>query len=471
MGVIPKTEYRTVKLLRYVTAWDYFIMSCEAIFIAFIIYYTVEEVLEIKKHRISYFASVWNNLDLVVILNAAICIALSIASIITINGKLEDLLDTPDVFADFTSLGDTMKNINNAIAVNVFFAWIKLFKYISFNKTMTQLSSTLARCAGDVMGFGVMFFIVFFAFAQLGYLLFGTQVKDFSTFSDGIFTLLRTILGDFDFHAIESANRILGPVYFLSYVFFVFFVLLNMFLAIINDTYSEVKAEIAAQKNEFEIGDYFKRGYNNMLGHIGGRNKYIDIENALKLAGSDGVVTYEEIRQNLKKCNFSDMEIEMFFARYDKDGNFVFTPEETNEILNDISYDRVDRPDAAPENSRSNSGKEARSARSARIMADGERRKSMAQGGISGEEFQVLEKRVERMEKSVGSICTKIDAVLAKLETMEKGKNKRKKLFDTMTSNEEVDDQTKRQEMEAKIRKELEHWDSSRPSTSDSVNN
>ena len=81
----------------------------------------------------------------------------------------------------------------------------------------------------------------------------------------------------------------------------IIFVFQNMFLAIINDTYSEVKAEIAAQKNEFEIGDYFKRGYNNMLGHIGGRNKYIDIENALKLAGSDGVVTYEEIRQNLKK--------------------------------------------------------------------------------------------------------------------------------------------------------------------------
>ena len=33
-----------------------------------------------------------------------------------------------------------------------------------------------------------------------------------------------------------------------------------MFLAIINDTYSEVKAEIAAKRNEFEIGDYFKVG-------------------------------------------------------------------------------------------------------------------------------------------------------------------------------------------------------------------
>ena len=32
-----------------------------------------------------------------------------------------------------------------------------------------------------------------------------------------------------------------------------------MFLAIINDTYSEVKAEISMQKSEFEISDYFKR--------------------------------------------------------------------------------------------------------------------------------------------------------------------------------------------------------------------
>ena len=65
--------------------------------------------------------------------------------------------------------------------------------------------------------------------ATLHYLFNGVsilQVKAFSNFDDAVFTLLRTILGDFDFHAIESANRFLGPIYFLSYVFFVFFVLL-----------------------------------------------------------------------------------------------------------------------------------------------------------------------------------------------------------------------------------------------------
>ena len=52
------------------------------------------------------------------------------------------------------------------------------------------------------------------------------------------------ILGDFNFRDIERANYVLGPIYFLSYIFFVFFVLLNMFLAIINDTYGVVKADL-----------------------------------------------------------------------------------------------------------------------------------------------------------------------------------------------------------------------------------
>jgi hypothetical protein len=51
---------------------------------------------------------------------------------------------------------------------------------------MTQLSSTLAGCAKDIAGFAVMFYIVFFAYAQFGYLLFGSLLKDYSTFSNAL---------------------------------------------------------------------------------------------------------------------------------------------------------------------------------------------------------------------------------------------------------------------------------------------
>ena len=38
-----------------------------------------------------------------------------------------------------------------------------------------------------------------------------------------------------------------------------------MFLAIINDSYVVVKEEIQNEKEDFEVEDYLKRGYNNML--------------------------------------------------------------------------------------------------------------------------------------------------------------------------------------------------------------
>lgn len=117
------------------------------------------------------------------------------------------------------------------------------------------------------------------------------------------FTLFRIILGDFDFHAIEDANRILGPIFFITYVFFVFFVLINMFLAIINDTYAEVKSDLAQQESEFEIGDYFKKGYDKMMSKLSfKREKIVDIQKALQTADTnqDNKLDFEEWRAELK---------------------------------------------------------------------------------------------------------------------------------------------------------------------------
>lgn len=66
-GVIPSYSIRTVKLIRYVTTFDFFVLACEGIFCAFILYYMIEEILEFNKMRCSYFKSFWNIVDLFVI--------------------------------------------------------------------------------------------------------------------------------------------------------------------------------------------------------------------------------------------------------------------------------------------------------------------------------------------------------------------------------------------------------------------
>ena len=297
-GMITSWQFRTLHLLDTGKSATISMVSF-IVFITFIVYYALEELVEI--HTLSFLPyirdSFWNWLDLLTITLSCFLVFFSFYRKYVINKIFYEADDGSEANAmeatsytgrmetyQFDTLGFWSAQFNNVLALLTFIVWVKVFKYISFNKTMSQLSSTLSRCSKDIAGFGVMFFIVFFAFAQLGYLLFGTQVKDYSSFGTAVFTLLRLILGDFNFYDLEAANRVLGPVFFLSYIFFVFFVLMNMFLAIINDTYAEVKSEITGD-DEFAVMDYFKSRYQNLLGKLGKQADQIEgIQAALKVS-------------------------------------------------------------------------------------------------------------------------------------------------------------------------------------------
>nr|XP_695404.3 polycystic kidney disease 2-like 1 protein [Danio rerio] len=395
-GAIPSYQIRTVKLIRYVTTWDYFIIGCEIVFCVFILYYIVEEILEFRIHKLSHFTSIWNILDIVVILLAVVAIVFSAFRTIKVDGLLGNLLKQPDIYADFEFLAFWQTQYNNMNAVNLFFAWIKIFKYISFNKTMTQLTSTLARCALDIFGFAIMFFIVFFAYAQLGYLLFGTEVETFSTFNKCIFTQFRIILGDFDYDAIDRANRVLGPIYFFSYVFFVFFVLLNMFLAIINDTYSEVKSELASQKDEFQIADLIKQSYAKTFMKLKlKKEKISDVQKALDSGASE--LEFKDFRNALKEMGHSDREISAAFSKFDQDGNQTLDKQEQENMKQELEEKR----DAL--------SAELRDLENSVEPAEEHR------NTVPPEDYQRLVHKVSQLENSVSAIMSKLDFVMEKM--------------------------------------------------------
>lgn len=137
-------------------------------------------------------------------------IIMNICRTSAVSHRLHFLLENHSTYPNFEPLARLQVHFNNLAAIIVFLSWVKvrchlniwhakmilllfaqnttililpqLFKFINFNKTMNQLSTTMSRCAKDLMGFAIMFFIVFLAYAQLAYLVFGTQVNDFSTF-------------------------------------------------------------------------------------------------------------------------------------------------------------------------------------------------------------------------------------------------------------------------------------------------
>lgn len=189
----------------------------------------------------------------------------------------------------------------------------------------------------DVLGFSVMFLIIFIAYAELGYLLFGSQVERFGAFGTSTFTLLRTILGDFDYMSIDEVDRTLAPIFFLTFIFFVFFILLNMFLAIITDTYAQVKTEIAVAPDEMQMSEFVKRQYYGAMKTLG-LTRFIK---PIKEQKIDYNVTMEEIRGALRKCNFTDLEIEMFFSRFNIDPTSTVGDFDLNQVLAELDKKRL----------------------------------------------------------------------------------------------------------------------------------
>ncbi|KAK2489482.1 hypothetical protein MC885_011515 [Smutsia gigantea] len=456
-GVISSWQFQPVKLIRYVTTFDFFLAACEIIFCFFILYYVVEEILEIRIHKLHYFRSFWNCLDVVIIVLSVAAIGINIHRTSNVETLLQ-FLEDQNTFLNFEHLAYWQIQFNGIAAVIVFFVWIKL-------------STTMSRCAKDLFGFAIMFFIIFLAYAQLAYLVFGTQVDDFSTFQECIFTQFRIILGDINFAEIEEANRVLGPIYFTTFVFFMFFILLNMFLAIINDTYSEVKSDLAQQKTEMELSDLIRKGYHKALVKLKLKKTTVDdISESLRQGG--GKLNFDELRQDLKGKGHTDAEIEAIFTKYDQDGDQELTEHEHQQMRDDLEKEREDldldhsslpRPMSSRSFPRSLDDSEEDEDEDS---GHSSRRRGSISSGVSYEEFQVLVRRVDRMEHSIGSIVSKIDAVIVKLEIMEHAKLKRRevlgRLLDGVAEDERLgrDSEIHREQMEQLVREELERWES-----------
>lgn len=121
--------------------------------------------------------------------------------------------------------------------------WIKLLQYAQVSKRMCLLLRMLQRAAVDLIWFAVYTLVCLCGFAQIAYLLFGLRVQQFRTLGASIVTLLQAVAGDLDYTAMRDAHRVLGPLFYVAFYALLLLVLLNVFLAILNDAYVQTVAE------------------------------------------------------------------------------------------------------------------------------------------------------------------------------------------------------------------------------------
>ena len=114
---------------------------------------------------------------------------------------------------------------------------------LNFQARVGIITRTLAEASGDLGHFLVVFLIITIGYALVGHVLFGHTVASFSTIGQSISVCAQILLGEIGVLEELSSNDFwFAPVmFFWSYIFVGFFVMTNVLLAIIIDSYAIVK--------------------------------------------------------------------------------------------------------------------------------------------------------------------------------------------------------------------------------------
>eukprot|EP00937_MAST-01D_sp_MAST-1D-sp2_P003490 g3490.t1 len=140
--------------------------------------------------------------------------------------------------------------------INVFLNWFKLISVLSYLPAFNLMTETLAQATRNVAGFFFIFIILFVTFAHAHTLIFHGKLEPYRDLGQSMFTLMRSLLGDFDFVQQASADYLMGPALFCVYLLVTFFVILNIVIAIISDAYTEqrmVFAQRSKAKQNFNL--------------------------------------------------------------------------------------------------------------------------------------------------------------------------------------------------------------------------
>jgi hypothetical protein len=95
----------------------------------------------------------------------------------------------------------------------------------------------------DLFGYLIIFLLFVIGFVFMGWLTFGADTNAYNTFENSFGTCWNFLLGNPpDWTQLAASNRVLGPFFFTMFTIFIFFILANMFIGIVSNSYGAVTA-------------------------------------------------------------------------------------------------------------------------------------------------------------------------------------------------------------------------------------
>ena len=92
--------------------------------------------------------------------------------------------------------------------------------------------------------FLIILFVFYMAFATSGFVIFGSDVMDYRSYGVSIRSMNNFFLTGINATDIIASARIFGQFYYYAWLLWMTFILINVFIAILIDSYSKTQVEI-----------------------------------------------------------------------------------------------------------------------------------------------------------------------------------------------------------------------------------
>lgn len=245
-------------------------IGCYVLIVLILIFSIYTEIRELRMLGREYFKDVWNVIEL-----AFICF--TIATIVIFFFKsdytrklIQKVQQNPyaRMSFDFVALWTDIESV--FLALVIFLATMKFLRILKFNKHIAIMAKSISISKGPMISYSIVYIVVLIAFATMGHMIFGRSAYMFSTFTRALVNIFEMILGKgTNYDELETINRFFGPFFFFFYFFSMTVFLMNIFMAILNDSFTEAREILEKEPTEdSQVADFIGEYAVTMLKEI-----------------------------------------------------------------------------------------------------------------------------------------------------------------------------------------------------------
>ena len=319
-GIVPSYRFEPVMLFPYMNSVMLFVLACEIIYLVFTVYFIFAEARNLYKQKLSYFKEFWNLVELGICSMSVTAVVIYFYRMFETNKLTERFkVSHGNEYMKFQYVGYWSEIFTYIIGWLVFFATLKFLKLLRFNKKVCMLASTMKASAKDLLHFSVIFNIVFLAFIQLFYMIYVANINSFKTFVTSCESGIVMMMGKFDIYAMSAVQPVLTQIFIFLYVVVITFIVVNMFLSILNETFTAVRTDTSKQNNDYEIVQFMISRLKIWTG-LGTADKSVLKPNSVHAADTRGPTELfpDQIDRLLNSISHIYMEKERLDELFDK---------------------------------------------------------------------------------------------------------------------------------------------------------